>query len=252
MAIVFPAHGDVEASALESTFRVGSRAAGLVAIVAELLLEARLSAGSTIAFADRAQRTAQRLLDRHGVKVDAIGHRPMGRAVIVTNHVSYLDPLVVSSIVPCLSIAKGETRRWPLIGAALEGLGVLFVRRGDPYSGATTLRKAMRALEDGAAILNFPEGTTSDGRSLGPFLRGAFGLALLAGVPLVPARIAYDDAGVPWFGGAAFVPHYGSLARVPRVTARVRFGAPMTLAPGDDPARVASRAHAIIAAMPAF
>jgi 1-acyl-sn-glycerol-3-phosphate acyltransferase len=232
-----------------SLVRVGRRAAGLAAAVVEVLVEARLSARTPAVFADRAQRTAQRILEGHDVIVEVLGPRPDGRAVIVANHVSYLDPLVISSVVPCLSIAKGETRGWPLIGPGLEGLGVLFVRRGDPHSGAVTLRRALRALEDGATLLNFPEGTTSDGARVGPFLRGSFGLALLAGVPLVPARIAYDHEGVPWFGGASFAPHYGRLACVPSVTARVRFGAPIAPEDEDDPARMAARAHAVVSTL---
>jgi 1-acyl-sn-glycerol-3-phosphate acyltransferase len=230
--------------------RVGLRAAGLVGAIAELLVEARLSSPSTIAFADRAQRTAQRILERHSVTVQTFGPRPIGRAVVVTNHVSYLDPLVVSAVLPCLSIAKGEIRGWPLIGRGLEDLGVLFVRRGDPYSGARTIRAALRALTDGAAILNFPEGTTTDGLHIGPFSRGAFGIARLARVPIVPAKILYGDATVPWFGGEAFVPHYVRLARLASVTATVCFGAPLRVHGTDDPAEVAAHVRDLVGALP--
>ncbi len=230
--------------------RVGLCAAGLVGAIAELLVEARLSPGSTIAYADRAQRTAQRILERHGVTVHTSGPRPIGRAVVVTNHVSYLDPLVVSSVLPCLSIAKGEIRRWPLIGRGLEDLGVLFVRRGDPYSGARTIRAALRALADGSALLNFPEGTTTDGMRIGPFSRGAFGIARLAGVPVVPAKIVYGNAAVPWFGGEAFVPHYVRLARLGRIAATVHFGPPLRLRETDDLADVASGVRDIVWSLP--
>jgi 1-acyl-sn-glycerol-3-phosphate acyltransferase len=249
MADVLPAVSGIEGPGVEAALRVAWRAAGLVGSIAELLVEARLTASSTTAYADRSNRTARSILERHGVRVEPVGPRPVGRAVLVANHVSYLDPLVVSSIVPCLSVAKGETRRWPLVGPGLAELGVLFVRRGDPYSGAVTLRRALRALGDGVAVLNFPEGTTTDGRSVGPFLRGAFGLARLARAPLVPARIDYDHPGVPWFGGASFAPHYARLARVPRVGVRVRFGAPIHVAEHDEPEEVARRAHGVISSL---
>jgi 1-acyl-sn-glycerol-3-phosphate acyltransferase len=227
------------------------RAAGLLGAVAELLVEARLSPGSTIAYADRAQRTAHRILERHSVTVETLGPRPVGRAVVVANHLGYLDPLVVSSVLPCVSVAKGEVRGWPLIGRGLEDLGVLFVRRGDPHSGARTIRAALRALAHGAAVLNFPEGTTSDGLRIGPFSRGAFGMARIAGVPIVPARIVYDDPGVPWVGGEAFLPHYLRLCRLGGVRATVRFGAPFEVRRSDDPSSAASRARDIVGSMPA-
>jgi lyso-ornithine lipid O-acyltransferase len=251
MASALPAVQDVVASGPESFARVVTRGAGLVASIAGLILEARLTPGSTTAFADRANRTARRILEGHGVTVRVAGTLPVGRAIVVTNHVSYLDPLVVSSVVPCRSIAKGETRAWPLVGAGMADLGVLFVRRGDAHSGAVTLRRAMRALADGAAVLNFPEGTTTDGRSIGPFRRGIFGLARLAGVPVVPARLTYDEPAVAWYGGAAFAPHYARLCRVARVTATVRFARPMVVAESDDPTDAAHRARAVIAALPA-
>jgi 1-acyl-sn-glycerol-3-phosphate acyltransferase len=168
---------------------------------------------------------------------------------VVANHASYLDPLVVASAVPCVAIAKGETDSWPIVGRGLRTLGVLFVRRGDAYSGAVTLRRALRTVRGGASVLNFPEGTTSDGREVGPFRRGIFGLARLAGVPLVPAWIGYDDPRVAWYGGVAFVPHYASVARTRHTVARVRFGEPFTALPSDDPADLAERARTRIAAL---
>jgi 1-acyl-sn-glycerol-3-phosphate acyltransferase len=178
------------------------------------------------------------------------GPRPIGPVVVVANHVSYLDPLVVSSVVPCLSVAKGETRNWPIIGPGLVGLGVLFVKRGDARSGALVLRGALRALRRGTAVLNFPEGTTSDGASVGPFRPGVFGLARLAGVPVVPARIMYDDTRVHWFGGTAFAPHYARLGRIPALTATIDFGRPIPVGPEDDPAAVASVARDVVASLP--
>jgi 1-acyl-sn-glycerol-3-phosphate acyltransferase len=232
-----------------TTALAAMRAAGLVATLTELVVRARGGERSAAAFAERARRTAQKILDGHGVDVAAAGTVPRGPAVVVANHLTYLDPLVVSSLLPCLSIAKGETRGWPLIGPGLEGLGVIFVRRGDASSGAVALRRAHRALRSGTAVLNFPEGTTSDGRDVGPFLRGAFGLARIAGVPIVPARIGYDSDFAPWFGGRTFVPHYAKLARVPRLRASVCFGDPIQVHPSDESLGVAARARDVIAGL---
>jgi 1-acyl-sn-glycerol-3-phosphate acyltransferase len=223
--------------------RAALRACGLAFTVTRLIWSARGDADATPAtYAPRAQRTARVILARHGVEVRTYGRPPAGPAILVANHVSYMDPLVVSAAAPCISIAKGETADWPLIGRGLHALGVLFVRRGDAHSGAVTLRRAFRALLGGATVLNFPEGTTSDGRHVGEFCRGIFGLAALTGVPVVPARIVYSTEAAHWYGGQTFLPHYWRLAGVPTLIARVFFGKPLS-APDADADHPTDRAR---------
>jgi 1-acyl-sn-glycerol-3-phosphate acyltransferase len=98
-------------------------------------------------------------------------------------------------------------------------------------------------------VLNFPEGTTSDGRGVGSFRRGIFGLASLAGVPVVPARVSYGDDRVPWIGGESFAPHYWRLAGVSRVGARVRFGEALHPGAPERAEELALRAHEAISAL---
>jgi 1-acyl-sn-glycerol-3-phosphate acyltransferase len=119
-----------------------------------------------------------------------------------------VDTLVVPSLLPCTCIAKREVASWPFIGAITVRLGVLFVERECPYSGAVLLRRVRRALEAGRSVVAFPEGTTSDGRDLLPFRRGVFTLAREMGVPVVAAAIRYEDPAVAWIGKAPFVSHY--------------------------------------------
>ncbi len=149
MADVVEPHAQSGALLTPEAARAALRACGLAFTVTRLIWSAR-SDGAPLAtaYAPRAQRTAKAILARHGVEVRTHGRPPEGPAVLVANHVSYMDPLVVSAAAPCVSIAKGETADWPLIGRGLSALGVLFVRRGDAHSGAVTLRRALRA--DGA------------------------------------------------------------------------------------------------------
>jgi 1-acyl-sn-glycerol-3-phosphate acyltransferase len=227
-----------------------ARAIGLAGAVTRLVVEAEIEREVTaVNLARRAMRTARTILQVHGVDVRAEGTHPRGACIVVANHLSYIDPLVVSAVAPCIAIAKGETRDWPLIGRGLKALGVIFVQRGDPYSGAAAIRRAWRALRVGATVLNFPEGTTSDGRDVGAFRRGVFGLALLAGVPVVPARITYSDDRVPWTGGQTFAPHYWRLAGVSRLEARVRFGEAMSPGRHVRAADLAQLARAALAAL---
>jgi 1-acyl-sn-glycerol-3-phosphate acyltransferase len=226
------------------------RALGLALTTAQLVVEGRIEHDLPApAIARRAQRTARTLLELHGVDVHSAGSVPAPPAILVSNHVSYLDPLVFASVAPCLAIAKGETQGWPLLGPGLRALGVVFVRRGDPHSGAIALRQACRALDCGAMVLNFPEGTTSDGRAVARFQRGIFGLARIARVSVVPACVSYDDDRIAWFGGQAFAPHYWRLSRAARTVVRVVFGEPITVNESDDPGIIAARARTVVTSL---
>jgi lyso-ornithine lipid O-acyltransferase len=117
---------------------------------------------------------------------------------------------VLCATLPLSPIAKLELQSWPGIGSMLEKSNVIFVRRKDPYGGAIALRRALRALQAGVSVLNFPEGTTTSGRLL-PFHRGAFWLARRTGAPLVPVAIRLSDPTLCWVDDEAFVPHYARL-----------------------------------------
>jgi 1-acyl-sn-glycerol-3-phosphate acyltransferase len=235
-----------ETSALRSTLR----AVGLLRAIGRLLSTSSAEGPTDPrTYAERAARTALTILRVHGVDVRTTGRVPEGAFVVVSNHVSYLDPLLVASVVPCVAIAKGETKGWPIVGPGLRALGVVFVRRGDPYSGALALRHARRALSSGASVLNFPEGTTSDGRSVLPFRRGVFGLAILARTPILPVRLSFDDDRVPWVGNAGFAPHYWKLAGVERVTARMRIGEPIDVRSDHDARTLAGHVQAVVASL---
>jgi 1-acyl-sn-glycerol-3-phosphate acyltransferase len=181
----------------------------------------------------RAQQAAARTMcEMQGIDIRVVGRPPEGPALLVANHLGYFDPMVIGALVACVSIAKRELRSWPLVGRRLGELGVVFVDRADPRSGARALRSMLRAFRVGASVLNFPEGTTSDGRTVLPFRRGAFGVARRAGVPIVPVRIDYDDMRVAWTGDATFLPHYVATLARGRVRAFVSFGEP--IAPRAD------------------
>lgn len=155
------------------------------------------------------------------------GEVPEGPSVLVSNHMSYLDPIAIARAMPVAAVAKSEILGWPALGAALEDLGTIFVRRGDVFSGAIALRQAMRTLDAGVSVLVFPEGTTTFGDDVLPFARGAFGAARLKGVPVVPVVLRYARRDACWVGRAGFVPHFVALHRNPNVVAQLDFGEPI-------------------------
>lgn len=166
------------------------------------------------------------LLHSHGVRVRVLGEWPSQPAVLVANHTTYLDPIVVGACAPLAPLAKAEVEAWPLVGAAAARLGTIFVDRACPQRGATALRRGARALAAGVNVLVFPEGTTSTGEVL-PFRLGAFGLAVWSGVPVVPVALEYSLPELAWVGGATFLPHYLRNAARARSNVLVRVGRPL-------------------------
>jgi 1-acyl-sn-glycerol-3-phosphate acyltransferase len=173
---------------------------------------------------ERLQRVARDLCRVHGFEVRCEGVLPSRPAILVANHVSYVDAPVLASLAPCTVIAKGEIRNWPLLGAGAAALGVLFVDRRSANSGARALRESMRALAAGVSVLGFPEGTTTKGDDVLPFRRGLFGVARILNVPVVPIAIHYATPALRWFGDTWFLPHYLKTAMRPSSLVHVRIG----------------------------
>jgi lyso-ornithine lipid O-acyltransferase len=167
-----------------------------------------ISIGGLNERAEELRRICRRTCELHGIGVELLGQLPQGPAVFVSNHLGYIDPVVLCSLVACSPIAKSEIRAWPLVGEPLSRLNVCFVRRGSALSGAQVLRQCLRTLEAGVSVLNFPEGTTSRGGLL-PFQLGAFWLARRSGLPLVPVGMEFETPDMCWVDDEGFLPHYG-------------------------------------------
>jgi putative phosphoserine phosphatase/1-acylglycerol-3-phosphate O-acyltransferase len=112
-------------------------------------------------------------------------HRP---AVFTFNHQSAVDTLLIAKLLrrDFTGIAKQEVRQNPLFGPAFAFAGVVFIDRSDSRKAIEALEPAVRALKEGRSIAIAPEGTRSRTQHLGPFKKGAFHIAMQAGVPIVP------------------------------------------------------------------
>lgn len=174
--------------------------------------------------AQRVQGLARQLLCDHGIHIVIKGPVPDSAAVFVANHVSHMDPLVIAALKPLLPIAKGEISKWPFVGRVAHSYGVMFVKRGSTQSGARVLRSALRALQQGVSVLNFPEGTTTLGSEVLAFKRGIFGVAAIAGAPVIPTALRFEPEGMAWVGNSYFVTHCLRTFGRSRWTAYVSFG----------------------------
>lgn len=112
-------------------------------------------------------------------------------AVFVFNHQSGVDPILICALLRggFTGVAKMEVRRHPLLGPAFAFADTVFVDRDDHAQAVAALDDAVATLRRGLAVAIAPEGTRSHGAALGPFKKGAFRIALAAGVPIVPIVI---------------------------------------------------------------
>jgi len=123
-------------------------------------------------------------------------HRP---AVFIFNHQSATDVLIVARLLrqDYTGMTKKEMKSNPLLGPALQFADAVFIDREGKSDPAEVARPALEKLADGLSIAIAPEGHRSAGYRLGPFKKGAFHIAMQAGVPIVPIVIANSSDSLP-------------------------------------------------------
>lgn len=140
------------------------------------------------------QRWADRALQILQVDVDVQGARPApGAQLVVANHVSWLDILVLQSQLPGVFVAKAEVRRWPLIGTLAQRCSTIFVDRRSRLSARDMVDGAFKAFDQGYAVIAFPEGTSTDGTGLNAFHANVFEGAISAQIATLPVTLRYMD-----------------------------------------------------------
>lgn len=125
------------------------------------------------------------------VRIRDRGELPKGPCVVVANHASYLDGVVLKAALPARFsfVIKKEVSRLPLAGLMLRRIGSEFVDRFNRHAGAVDARRLIKAADAGQALAFFPEGTFLAQPGLGKFHTGAFAIAARAGLPIVPIVI---------------------------------------------------------------
>jgi len=142
------------------------------------------------------------------LKLKVIGTPPETTGVIMSNHRSYIDVIMMPSKNPYVVVAKKEVRSWPVIGRAAAAIGTMFVDRDSPESRANTRMGIQERLEKGTSVLIYPEGTTFEGPGILPFKPGMFRTCAEAGFPVIPVAVEYKDKSMAWIGDDTFVPHF--------------------------------------------
>jgi len=148
------------------------------------------------------------LLKMLGAKVIVYGKEFTESGLIICNHRSYFDPVVILKNILAYPVGKKEVASWPLIGNVCKTTGVIFVKRNNKESRVKTLNDITNVLKNGYSILNTPEGTTHIEPTTIRFLPGTFNLAAQLGVPVLPVAIDYKNLNDAWIGDDTFIPHF--------------------------------------------
>lgn len=154
-----------------------------------------------------------------GMRVEVTGLPPLkGPLLIVSNHVSWLDIVVLSAMAPVSFVAKKEVASWPFFGTLARLQRTVFVDRGRRHATGEARDDLRERLKSGDILVLFPEGTSSDGRRVLPFKSSFFGAAEVDGVLVQPVSIAYrSHRNLPmnrrlmpsyaWYGDMELPPH---------------------------------------------
>ena len=170
------------------------------------------------------RRWAVNLLAGVGVRGETYGTAPEFPCIVVCNHRSYLDPILLLRRVNGYPVAKAELAGWPVIGKGAQLAGILYLRRENSGSRVNALRQMEERVSAGFPIIIFPEGTTSGLTGTLPFKKGVFQLASRKGIPIVPAALVFKDENDFWIGKEGFLGHAGRRFREKTIRVDVHYG----------------------------
>ncbi len=163
---------------------------------------------------------------------------PQGRqgALLVANHISWLDVFLINAAIPCTFIAKSEVRAWPLIGWLCTRARTLFIERGKRADALLANRSMIRRIEAGERVALFPEGTTTTGSQAGPFHASLLQCAIDAGCAVHPVAIGYHDDGGRRSENAAYVDDMTLIASLRNILSGAALHATVSFLPGQSTA----------------
>jgi lyso-ornithine lipid O-acyltransferase len=174
------------------------------------------------------------------------GALPQAPVLLVSNHVSWLDIPLLSTVMPSSFIAKREVGTWPFFRNLAKLQRTVFVDRDRRYTTGVKRAEIAARLQAGDSLVLFPEGTSSDGMQVLPFKSSYFGAVEDLDVAVVPVTISYG--GPPrfhaWFGDMDLLPHIWAVLKSGPINARITVHRPLAK---KDRKALAREAEAIIA-----
>jgi 1-acyl-sn-glycerol-3-phosphate acyltransferase len=196
------------------------------------------------------QACARMILTGFGIHYQVEG-QPPASGLVVSNHLSYLDILILSAAMPCFFVAKVESGGWPFFGKAARTGGTIFLDRSSLASAMTVAEQMTERLRLPVPVLLFPEGTSTDGAQVLRFHSRLIDPATSAGAPITAAALRYEiEGGVEerelcWYGDESFTTHLWKVLGVAGFSAQLHFFEPQIY---PDRRTAADQTHAQITA----
>lgn len=175
-----------------------------------------------------------------GIRVFQEGELPEEASILMGNHRSYVDAVLVPAKRPVAFVARIESKSWPIIGWSANTLRTIWVQRKSKESRKHTREQVKHRLRDGFGIVIFPEGTTHKGPELLEYRPSMFYISAEGGFPITPIAIEYRDPDVAWVNQQMFIPHAWKHFGKKHMDVRVSIGKTFT---GSDGQALLDEAH---------
>jgi len=201
------------------------------------------------------KRWSHALLGMLGVKLQVHGKPPRGHvppAMLVANHVSWLDIYAINAVIPVRFVAKSEIRKWPVIGWLSAKTGTLFIERARRRDTVRISGEIVAAMQSGDVVTVFPEGTTTDGSQVLRFHGSLLQPQLQAEAHVYPVALRYENSDgslcveAAYDGDKSLWDTLRLIVARPVIHVHVWFLQPLPAA-GADRRTLAQAAHAAIA-----
>jgi 1-acyl-sn-glycerol-3-phosphate acyltransferase len=189
----------------------------------------------------------QAILRVLGADVEVSGEPPEAPFYLVSNHLSYVDIVLLAGRLDAVFVAKSEVADWPLLGTICREIGTIFVDRSSRRDIPRVMEQLERTLAGGQGVVLFAEGTSTRGARVMPFRPSLLETAVRSGHPVSYVAITYSTpegfesahTAVCWWGGRDFAGHLINLLTLPHFRASLVFGDERFL--DDDRKRLAEK-----------
>jgi 1-acyl-sn-glycerol-3-phosphate acyltransferase len=169
-----------------------------------------------------------KMLRLMGIALQVEGRLHETGALLVANHVSWLDINALHAVVPqARFVSKADIQSWPLVSRLADAAGTLYLQRERKRDALRVVHVVAEALTSGQLVAVFPEGTTSDGHALLPFHANLLQAAIATGTPIQPVALRFSDdrdcisAAVEFVGATTLVESLWRVARAEHLVVHV-------------------------------
>lgn len=169
------------------------------------------------------------------------------KGMIISNHLSYLDIIILSSVFPLRFTPKADIAKWPFLGWFVWLSMAIWVDRERRQSAIKTMQEFIETISHSINLMTFPEGTTTDGTNgLLPFKSTVFEVVTKRKTPLYPVLIHYKEDSknlISWYGNVPFIGHAWNVLGIPKIIADLHILSPIVSKDSDNRKTLAMFVH---------